>query len=304
MPLAVITFEFDPLVEIAGLTVRWETLAIAGAVLVGLLLAALLAHRDRSAPDDPLRLDDMLFVLVAIVPGAVVGGRIGYLLIHLDYFQANPDRILDPSSGGLELGLSVVGGLLAGVLVGHLLGLPLGRWLHVAAVPLLLVLGLGKAANILGGTGQGEPSVIDWATAYLGPGPWGSLAPEIPSHPAQAYEAAAAGIALLDLLVIAFLLAPFRRDGRLLFGALALWAVGRFVAGLWWRDPATLGPLSTAQVIALGIAAGSIVVLLGLAWRGRKGPWTASGDQEATGPFDGGVQWPDEEAARRWRSDP
>ena len=302
MPLAVITFEFDPLVELAGLTVRWETLAIAGAVLVGLLLGALLAHRDRSAPDDMLRLDDMLFVLVAVVPGAVVGGRIGYVLVHLDYFRANTERILDPAAGGLELGLAVAGGLLAGVLVGRLLGLPVGRWLHVAAVPLILVLGLGKAANILGGTGQGEPAIKDWATAYLGAGPWGSLAPEIPSHPAQAYEAGMTALALLTLLAVAFVLAPVRPDGRLFFGALALWAVGRLVAGFWWRDPASIGPLSTAQVIALGIAVGSAVVAAGLVWRSGRGPWRSAGSGSRPEGLDDGVEWPDEEATRSWRS--
>ena len=50
---------------------------------------------------------------------------------------------------------------------------------------------------VLGGTGQGQPWLGDWATAYLGEGPWGSLAPALPSHPSQAYE----GIATLVILV-------------------------------------------------------------------------------------------------------
>ena len=301
MPLAVITFDFDPLVEIAGLTLRWETLAIAGAVLLALVVAAFLAFADRSSRAEPLQRDDMLFILVAVVPGAVVGGRIGYVLIHLDYFQANPDRILDPSAGGLELGLAVAGGLLAGLLVGALLGLPIGRWLHVAAVPLLLVLGLGKLANVLGGTGQGEPSVVDWATAYLGPGPWGSLGPEIPSHPAQAYEAAATGVALLALLATAFVLAPVRRDGRLLFFALGLWAAGRLVAGFWWRDELAAGPLNAAQLIAAGIALGSVAALAVVTWRARRWP-RPRGPRDRSGEG-GGLAWPDDDVGQAWRSD-
>jgi phosphatidylglycerol---prolipoprotein diacylglyceryl transferase len=302
VPLAVITFDFDPLVEIASLTVRWETIAIACAVLLAVVVAAALAFSDRRGRDGPLRRDDMLFILVAIVPAAVVGGRLGYVLIHLDYFRVNPDRILDPSAGGLELGLAVVGGLLAGLVVAALLGLPVGRWLHVAAVPLLLVLGLGKLSNVLGGTGQGEPSVVDWATAYLGPGPWGSLGPEIPSHPAQVYEAAATGVALLVLLATAFVLSPIRRDGRLFFLALGLWAIGRLAAAFWWRDPSAVGPLNAAQLIALGIAIGSIAVLVVIAWRARRWPRPTrphEGESE-----DGGTSWPDDEVAGSWRSDP
>ena len=60
---------------------------------------------------------------------------------------------------------------------------PLGRWMHALAIPLLLALALGKGAMILGGSGQGQLTDVAWATAYLGPGPWGSLAPQLPAQP-------------------------------------------------------------------------------------------------------------------------
>ena len=36
-----------------------------------------------------LRPDDLLFIAVAAIPGAVAGGRIGYLILHYDYYSAN-----------------------------------------------------------------------------------------------------------------------------------------------------------------------------------------------------------------------
>ena len=96
----------------------------------------------------------------------------------------------------MELAFGVVGGLLTGSYVASLLGAPVGRWWHTAVLPVLIVLGLGKLTMILGGAGQGTPSTAAWATAFLGPGPWGSLAPALPSDPSQAYEAIATLIVL------------------------------------------------------------------------------------------------------------
>jgi prolipoprotein diacylglyceryltransferase len=62
-----------------------------------------------------------VFIVVGVVPGAVIGGHISYLLLHADYFGTAPS-LLDPTVGGLELGLAVVGGVLTGVcrsLLGH-----------------------------------------------------------------------------------------------------------------------------------------------------------------------------------------
>ena len=118
----------------------------------------------------------------------------------------------------------------------------MGRWLHVAIVPLLLVLGLGKAAQALGGSGQGEASAAAWATAYAPPGPWGSPGAEIPAHPAQLYEAAMTGAVLLLVVALARLTPLRRADGRLYAVGLGLWALGRGFVASTWRDPDVLGP--------------------------------------------------------------
>ena len=77
MPIAVIVFDFDPYAQLFGdLTVRWGAIALAGVIAAALLLAGILA---RAAG---LRADDVVFIAVGIVPGAVIGGRLGYFLVH------------------------------------------------------------------------------------------------------------------------------------------------------------------------------------------------------------------------------
>ena len=235
MPIAVVFFQFDPFAQLSGdLTVRWAVIALVAVIVAALVLAGILARAGGMRPDD------VAFVAVGIVPGAVIGGRLGYFLVHSSYYGSSPARLLDPSIGGMDLGLAVVGGFLTGCYVASLLGAPVGRWLHLAAAPVLFALGAGKLTMVLAGS-QGVPSDADPATAYLGPGPWGSLLPALPSVPSQALEGAAT-IAILAVLTVTLMVGAFRgRDGRLFYTAIGLWAVARAIVSTTWRDPSSPG---------------------------------------------------------------
>lgn len=178
MPLGVISLAFDPVVELSDTSsVRVETITLGVVLFLGLTLAARMALITPSigpyVPAPGLRFDDMVFILVGAVPGAIAGGRLGYVLDHIGYYKANPAAILDPAQGGLTLTLAVPLGILTGGFIARLLGAPVARWLHAAAYPLLFVLAAGKLIGVLGATGQGAPSDLPWATSYGGPGPWG-----------------------------------------------------------------------------------------------------------------------------------
>ena len=281
MPIAAIALDFDPILRLGEVTVRWQMVALAAVVVIVLLLAAAFSRRVG------LRADDLLFVAVGAVPGAVIGGRLGYVLGHLEFYKAHPEAIVDPAQGSLTLGLAVGGGILTGAIVARLLGTPARLWFHVAAVPLLVGIGLGKLAMVLSGSGQGMPSGEAWATAFLGEGPWSSLAPEIPSHPSQVYEAAVVLGTLLLLAILAAARAFRARDGRALFAAVLVWSLGRAAVGSVWREPPVLGILRVEQLVALGLAMVSLVGIVVLARRGHAPvAWE-------DGPPLGSPEWPD-----------
>ena len=281
VPTAVLAFDFDPWLHLGDGAVRWETVAIAVAIFAAIVIAGVAARASA------LRVDDLLFVILGIVPGAVVGGRLGYVLLHPAFFSATPGRILDPGVGSLELTVGVVGGAVTGSLVAMLLDGRPGPWLRVATFPTLVVLGLGKLANVLGGTGQGLPTSSEPATAYLGAGPWGSLGPAIASVPSQALEAGVTVIVLV-LVGLASLIPPMRRsDGRLFLLALAGWAIGRAIVASTWRDPVVVGPLRAEQAIDLIVAAAAIVLAIGLVAIHRGDPADDSGRIVDAGPGGG-----------------
>jgi prolipoprotein diacylglyceryltransferase len=287
VPLAVITFRFDPVAHQGGLAIRWQTLGLVGSILLALLVAAWFARRSgRRTGLEPLRLDDLLYLTVAAIPGAVILGRLAYGLDYVDYYRSHPGAFLDPSQGGLSLLGAVVGGTITAAYMAALLETPVRRWADVASTALLVAIGLGELSLVLGGAGQGLPWTGSVATRYAGPGPWISLAPGVPSYPSQAMQGtwALAGILFVFVLhagpILRHLPGAVRQSGawadaleeqgepvargRLRFGylylaALAWWLAGRIAVGFTWRDPATVGPLNTEQVMAIVVLA---VVLL------------------------------------------
>jgi len=259
--VALIEIGFDPVLRLCELAVRWQTIGVTLALLAALALTALLAARWM------LRLGDIVLIVAAVVPGAVIGGRLVHALAYLDAYAAQPIKILDPAVGSLSLLGAVLGGLLSGAYVARLLGAPVKRWADVAAVPLLVAIGLGKFAQFLGGSGQGMPFDGPWAVAFVGSGPWVSANAELPAHPSQIYEA----LWVLLGIPLVLLLARARRArpadvGRLFVSALAWFLIGRLLVGLTWRDDATVGALNSEQAIAL-----TVLVCLFLRSRVRAG---------------------------------
>jgi len=296
VPPAVISFAFDPLLRLGQTAVRWETLGLATAVFVALVAAALIARETpREGGGGRLRRDDLLFAALGATPGAVIAGRLGYVLVHFDYYAANPGEITNPSSGGLELSLAIVGGVLTGYAVGTLLDGTGRRWAYAATIPIVAALALGKIALALGGAGQGEPGDLPWATLYLGPGPWGSLAPAVPSHPAQLYEALGYVVALMALAIGLSTELFVGRDGRLFGVALAMVGCVRFLVAFSWRDAGIIGPIRVEHVLALApLTTGVVAWLLLRRERGVERPVV---------PVDV-ASWPDPSVAERWRTGP
>ena len=254
---AVIELTFDPFVRIGDLFVRWQTVEVTFALLAALAVATLAAPRRRFFRDR------MTLVVCGIVPGAAVGGRLVHVLVFWDAYAANPAQIFDPFVGSLSLTGAVLGGAISAAFLAKIIDAPVGRWADSAAIPLLIAIGVGKFAQLLGGSGQGLPFDGPWAVAFLGNGPWISADPGLPSHPSQVYEGlwALAGIPL----VIAWndgrrRLAAFVREGSLFVAALVWFLLGRIAVGFTWRDDKLIGPINGEQAIAtLAIV---VVVLL------------------------------------------
>lgn len=198
------------------------------------------------------RADDVAFVVLAAVPGAVVGGRLVHGLVYIDAYAAQPAALLDLGRGSLSLVGAVVGGTLTAIYVCRLLGSSARTWADAAAIPLLIAIGLGKLAMVLGGAGQGQPFDGAWALAFGGGGSWTSAAAATPAHPSQVYEALWCVVALPVWIVLGrWLVIRWRGTGLIFLAALAWWLLGRFVVAFTWRDPPFVAGFGAEQLITL-----------------------------------------------------
>jgi prolipoprotein diacylglyceryltransferase len=251
LALAAIDLAFDPFLRLGELQLPWRAVGVALAVLVALAVALVLARRLG------LRSDDLLFIVVGIVPGAVIGGRLVHGLVFLDAYRADPLALADPARGSLSLLGAVLGGSLTGAYIASRLEGPVGGWADAAAAPLLIAIGLGKFAQALAGSGQGIPADLAWALSFTGPGPWGSPLPGVAAHPSQIYEGlwALAGAGLAPLLMRRAAERGTLGLGRVFLAALAWWLTGRIIVATTWRDPRLIAGLDAEQILALGVLA-------------------------------------------------
>jgi prolipoprotein diacylglyceryltransferase len=268
---AVLTLAFDPWVGVGDLRLRWEALALALVLLVAL---ALWVRALRAEGGSPLRWADVAFVIVATVTGAVVGGRAVHALDFLDAYALDPVAAFDLGRGSASLMGAVLGGMAAGAIAGRLAGVAIGAWADAAALPLLVAIGGGKLALLLGGGGQGEPWDGAWAVAFSGSGPWRSIDPAVAGWPSQALEGvwALLGIPVVWLVGRRLAGGPHARHGLLLLLAVSWWLGGRAVVALTWRDAPKLGPLGTegaATLVAfVGVAAALSLLVVARRRRG------------------------------------
>lgn len=277
--MGLIELAFDPVVQVLELGIRWQTIGVTVALLLALALAGMIAGRDRR------RIDDLGYIVMGAVPGAVVGGRLLHGAAYWEAYAQDPQRLLDPGVGSLSLLGAVLGGAISAAYIVALLGGSWRRWADVAAIPLMLAIGLGKLAQLLGGSGQGMPFDGAWAVAFAGSGPWHSLSPGTAAHPSQVYEGLWMLLGIPIVLVVAVAgrslgrrlrghrqqsAASPRATGVLFVLALEWFLLGRVLIGFTWRDDLTVGPLNAEQAFALAALVLMVIGFMMLAVRDRR----------------------------------
>lgn len=188
--------QIDPvLLQIGPLAIRWYSLAYIVGILGGWwYVRRLLPRTERLVGHPALSRKALEDVVVWIILGVVLGGRLGYVLFYQPaYYWEHPGQIFHVWEGGM----SFHGGFL-GVLVATWLFCKKHQFrffrvidLFACATPIGLL--LGRLANFINGELYGRASDVPWAVMF----PSGGM---IPRHPSQLYEAALEGLVLFAVL--------------------------------------------------------------------------------------------------------
>lgn len=168
------------------------------AYILGFVAAGLLFSRYYRAGRTPLNLDASMDLVVAIVAGTILGGRIGYFLLYQPHIVLqDPLALLRVWEGGMASHGAFIGIAIALWIFArrHAVSfLHLGD-LIVSAAPVGLF--LGRIANFINGELWGKPTRVAWAVIFpLSERPGTPVQHMFPRHPSQLYEAATEGLLL------------------------------------------------------------------------------------------------------------
>ncbi len=190
------------------------------AFLIGLFLSIRRAKTENIAPSIVVNLS------VIILISGLIGARIFFILINLEYFLSHPSEIIMLHRGGLAF----FGGLALASLSGFLYLRKVGPnpWKIVDLIIPYVVLGqsIVRIGCFLNGCCYGTPTDLPWAVSFP---PLSAAYAHFGStslHPAQLYQAAA------NFVIFLLLLRSRRRyDGEIFLIYLLLYALSRFFIG-------------------------------------------------------------------------
>lgn len=216
-------------------SVYWYAVWFLAGFFMAFLLALWLARRGEA----PCSSNDIFDMLVVIFFGALLGGRIGYVLLyHPDIFLASPLMIFSPYDFGRGAWMGLSGMSYHGGLIGAVAALvwfsgrkKLSFWKMADFTALLAPVSVffGRLGNFFTVELPGRITTEPWGMVFPGMFPTGTL-----RHPSTLYEAFFEGIVILVLLL--FMRRQARFDGALACFYLIFYAFARF-GSEYFREP-------------------------------------------------------------------
>jgi prolipoprotein diacylglyceryl transferase len=232
--------------EIFGFELRWYGLLMSGSILLGLLLAMQLAKKNNY---DPEKILDLVFI---VVPAAIIGARLYYVIFKWDYYSSNLSEIYKIWHGGLAIHGAVIAGAIAAFIYTKKKNLPFWKLADFIAPSLILGQAIGRWGNFFNQEAYGRETNLPWALTVNDP-----VKGLIQVHPTFLYES------LWNFALFLILLWFGKRkkvDGEIFLIYAIVYSIGRFfVEGLRTDSLMFLGMRVAQLVSILTIVLGIIV---------------------------------------------
>lgn len=233
----------DPVAfNIFGRDIRWYGLLIAGAVLIGTLLA--IRESKRKGLNEETLIDFLLFA----IPSAIIGARLYYVIFSWDYYKNDPIQILNIMGGGLAIHGAIIAGIIVAIIFCKVRKISLWQLLDIVAPSLILGQAIGRWGNYANQEAHGGPTDL----------PWGIMINGEKVHPTFLYES------IFNVIIFIFLMWYRKKskvDGEIFLIYFSLYSFGRmFIEGLR-TDSLMFGPIRVAQLISVLIIVICVLIL-------------------------------------------
>ena len=239
----------DPVAfSIFGYSIRWYAIMLTCGILAGFFLL-LVRGKKRGLSED-----DTYDIFLYVVPLAVLGARLYYVLFELDYYLDHPADILAVWKGGLAIHGAILFGALGVFLACRKKKIPFFKLADLVIPGVALGQAIGRWGNYFNMEAHGTETALPWAIKVFEGGQW------ITVHPTFLYES------IWDLaicLVLIFAVAPKAKyHGRVTAWYFILYSAGRFFIEGLRTDSLYIFGLRTARVISVLLFVGGLVFII------------------------------------------
>ena len=222
-------------------------------VSLGALIALLLSLKEYKKEGQ-----EIINSLIILIPSALFGARLFYVLSHWDFYSQHLIQILNFPGGGLDLPGALLFGFLAFVIYFKLRHLDYKHYLDIFAVYIPLAQAIGRIGCFFNGCCYGSLTNVPWGITYMGG----------IRHPAQLYES------ILDFGVFLYLhhtrknkvLNLFNKRLYLFPGAkfllyLILYSIVRFICEFFRIEPRVFYGFTVMHIVSFLIVVVSLFIL-------------------------------------------
>ncbi|MBE5775961.1 MAG: prolipoprotein diacylglyceryl transferase [Clostridiales bacterium] len=188
-----------------------------------------------------------------LVPCALIGARLYYVVFNWDYYAQNPASIIKVWEGGMAIYGGVIGGAVAAWVLSRHKKIPLGKIADLVAPALILGQAIGRWGNFVNGEAYGrlitDPAWQFFPAAVNIDGAW---------HMATFFYESMWDFC--GFLLLHSLRKKVRHPGDLFLGYLVWYGLGRAVIEGLRTDSLMWGPFRVSQCLSVAL------VLLGGIW--------------------------------------
>ncbi len=185
--------DIDPVaLSIGPVKIHWYGIMY----LVGFAAAWWLGRLRARRADAPMNAEQVGDLIFYGALGAVLGGRLGYILFYnFSAFLDDPLSLIRVWEGGMSFHGGLIGVIVAMVLFARKLGVSFWQVADFTAPLTPIGFGAGRIANFINGELWGNVTNVPWAMVFPHAGP-------LPRHPSQLYQAFLEGVVLFAILWI------------------------------------------------------------------------------------------------------
>lgn len=204
--------------SIYGFNVYWYGLMMVTAYIICMLVIRRTRHYENIDMDTAI--DSTIYAII----GGVIGSRLAYVLLNLNYYLKHPLVIVNVREGGLSWHGAMIGALISIYILSRVKKISYGKLIDFISVNSTIALAVGRWGCFLNGCCYGSECNVPWAVEFKDAGIAGLR------HPTQLYES--------FMLIISFFILLYwwkrkKFDGEMTFALFGIYGIIRFIVEIF-----------------------------------------------------------------------